>query len=306
LPQRKGRGRNFRRAALMVGALELAIAHFGLWRLGWVDPARLAAPSSLAGLIDRRGEGRLSFEPQGKADATIADPAGAEIEASRDRLVPLRHLEEELAGFEGYEPPTPRLAFEFRAIDNRGVFDLAGVTHYTRPGEPPFEDVEEVGRGPGGMPVLYRSKTALPRAFVVHRAVRADDAQMRQALEDPAQPARHTAFLESGEPLDGADCTGSSAQRATNGHQELTLIVNACAKGYLVVSDAYFPGWYASVNGVPAPIERADLALRAVRVPAGNSVVLMQYHPKSFAVGVGVAGPAFALILFAQRRRKKA
>ena len=84
------------------------------------------------------------------------------------------------------------------------------------------------------------------------------------------------------------------------------MTVNACAKGYLIVSDAYFPGWYASVNGAPAPIERVDLALRAVRVPAGNSIVLMRYHPKSFAVGVGLAGPALAMIVFAQRRRRKA
>lgn len=306
LPERAGRGRTFRLVALAVGLAELSIANFGLWTSSWVNPARLKAPSSLALLIDKPHAGRLSFEPQGKADSSMDDPAVVEIELSRDRLVPLRHLEEGIAGFEGYEPPTPRLANAFRNLDTRGVFDLAGVTHYTRPSEAPFDDVEELGRGPGGMPVLYRSKTALPRAFVVHRAVLATDAQMQAALEEPAQPARHTAFLESGEPLDGADCTGSSAQLTTNGHQEMTMTVNACAKGYLIVSDAFFPGWYASVNGAPAPIERVDLALRAVRVPAGNSVVQMEYHPKSFAVGVGVAAPALAMIVFALRRRKKA
>jgi len=301
------RGRHFRQVVLGLGLLELVIAQGGLWKLGWSDPEVLRKPSQLAALIPTR-EARLSFEPQGAADSKVADPATVEIAASRDRLVPLRHLEEGIPGLEGYEPPVPRLANAFRNLDNRGIFDLAGVTHFTRPVDfgPPFDDAEEVARGPGGMPVLYRSTTALPRTFVVHRAVIADDVQMIAALEDPSQPARHTAFLESGEAMPGADCTGSSAQRSTNGHQELTMIVNACAKGYLIVSDAYFPGWYASVNGVPAVIERVDLALRAVRVPAGNSVVLMQYHPKSFAVGVGVAGPAFALILFAQRRRRRA
>ncbi len=303
LPKGLHRGRSFRRVVLAFGLFELGIANFGLWHLGWVDPARLAVPSSLARLMT--GDGRLSFEPQGAADSKVEDLAAAEIEASRDRLVPLRHLEERIAGFEGYEPPTPRLANAFRELDTRGVYDLAGVSHYTRPAAPPFSDLEALGRGPGGMPVLYRSSTAMPRTFVVHRAVLATDDQMRAALENPAQPARHTAFLEAGETFDGADCTGSSAQLTTNGHQEMTMTVNACAKGYLIVSDAYFPGWYASVNGAPAVIERVDLALRAVRVPAGNSIVLMQYHPKSFAVGVGVAGPALALIAFAQRRRKK-
>ena len=298
--------RAFRRTAIGLGLLELVVAQGGLWKLGWSDPAVLRAPSKLAAWIPSR-DARLSFEPQAAADSKVADPATVEIAASRDRLVPLRHLEEGIPALEGYEPPVPRLANAFRNIDNRGIFDLAGVTHFTRPADfgAPFDDAEEVARGPGGIPVLYRSTTALPRTFVVHRAVIADDVQMTAALEDLTQPARHTAFLESGEAMSGAECTGSSAQRSTNGHQELTMIVNACAKGYLIVSDAYFPGWYASVNGVPAVIERADLALRAVRVPAGNSVVLMQYHPKSFAVGVGVAGPAFALILFAQRRRRK-
>lgn len=304
LPKAPTRGRNFRRAALTVGLLELGLAHLGLWKVSWVNPDRLSTPSALARLIEKPA--RLSFEPQGRVDATMEDPASAEIEASRDRLVPLRHLEEGLLGFEGYEPPIPRLANQFRYLETRGVYDLAGVSYFTRPKEPPFPDVEELGRGPGGIPVLYRSKTAMPRAFVVHRSVIANDDQMIAALEDPAQPARHTAFLEAGEALDGADCTGSSALLSPWGNSELRITVNACARGYLVVSDAFFPGWYATVNGAFVPIERADLALRAVKVPAGTSDVVMAYHPKSFAIGVGVAAPALLMLVVAQRRRKGA
>jgi hypothetical protein len=67
------------------------------------------------------------------------------------------------------------------------------------------------------------------------------------------------------------------------------------APGYLVVTDAYYPGWKASIDGQPATVQRANVGFRAVQVPAGSHVLEMVYRPA--AVSVGFAISALALVL---------
>ncbi len=60
-------------------------------------------------------------------------------------------------------------------------------------------------------------------------------------------------------------------------------------EGFLVLSDTYRPGWSALVDGIPAPILRAQVAFRAVRVPAGKHRVLFLYSPTSLRLGAAVS-----------------
>src|SRR5262249_36860184 len=55
--------------------------------------------------------------------------------------------------------------------------------------------------------------------------------------------------------------------------EQLKIRCHADNPGYLIVSDAYFPGWYASVNGAPTPIVRANAIMRGVAIPAGDSTI---------------------------------
>ena len=55
---------------------------------------------------------------------------------------------------------------------------------------------------------------------------------------------------------------------------------------YLTGSDAYYPGWRATVAGQPAPLLRANHAFRAVPVPAGISEVVLRFVPTSLRMGL--------------------
>lgn len=55
--------------------------------------------------------------------------------------------------------------------------------------------------------------------------------------------------------------------------------------GWAVVSLPRYPGWKAWVNGLPSETASAYGFLTAVRVPAGKSVVDLEYRPRSFAAG---------------------
>ena len=75
----------------------------------------------------------------------------------------------------------------------------------------------------------------------------------------------------------------------------MTLEVEASDPGFVVLADAFDPGWRAEVDGRPAPVLRANVAFRAVAVPEGRHVVAMAYRPP--AVGQGLTLSAASLLL---------
>ena len=82
-----------------------------------------------------------------------------------------------------------------------------------------------------------------------------------------------------------------------DGGDAIRVEVDAAGEGYLVVADAIQHGWEASVDGTPAPIRRADHALAAVLVPAGEHEVELRYTPPGWYPGLIVSGASLAILL---------
>ncbi len=59
--------------------------------------------------------------------------------------------------------------------------------------------------------------------------------------------------------------------------------------GFLVVSDAYYPGWTAEVDGERARIYRGDGAFRAIPLEPGERKVEMRYEAPWFRAGLGIS-----------------
>jgi uncharacterized membrane protein YfhO len=97
------------------------------------------------------------------------------------------------------------------------------------------------------------------------------------------------------------------------GKATITLDTPAPAGSAMMVSESFYPGWTATVDGQPARAERADLALIAVPLPAGARQVELRFESPTFETGktVTLAAIAFALLaaiagLLAERRRTNA
>jgi hypothetical protein len=153
-------------------------------------------------------------------------------------------------------------------------------------------------------PRIYANDEALPAAFVVNQARIIQDGDERlNALLDPAFDPRVEVVLSHPPltPLPPAN-GGTEEQQLSVLQQEpdrVTIGVNMAQPGYLVVTDTYYPGWQATVDGVPAEILPANHAFRAVTLDKGEHIVVLEYAPLSFRLGGWITAGAALLLLAA-------
>jgi hypothetical protein len=162
---------------------------------------------------------------------------------------------------------------------------------------------------------MWENRDVMPRAFMVHAAKTVEDdqtlAQMKQSDFRPDQ----VVLLSDNQALDGTtdlpQANGKDTVAITDYKAERGAVkVNAESAGFLVLTDSWYPGWEATVDGRSTPIYRADYIFRAVRLQAGEHTVVFEYHPWSFAIGAVVSGASLlicaGLAVFAYRRSKRA
>jgi uncharacterized membrane protein YfhO len=68
----------------------------------------------------------------------------------------------------------------------------------------------------------------------------------------------------------------------------VTITTNSPIAGFVVLTDNYYPGWKVTVDGKPSELYRADYALRAVEVQAGDHTIIFSYTPITFTIGIGI------------------
>lgn len=79
----------------------------------------------------------------------------------------------------------------------------------------------------------------------------------------------------------------------------LSLETSAPTPALLVIRDAWFPGWEATLDGSAVPIVHVDGAFMGVQVPAGEHALELRYRTPGFRPGLAISLPAWlALLLF--------
>jgi hypothetical protein len=154
---------------------------------------------------------------------------------------------------------------------------------------------------------IYENPDAFPRAFVAHGAVFADSyREAQQVVSKPDFDARHKVVLEEPLPdnwtaLVNVDLapTEDLSEASIVDYQTDRVEVEArlSQPGILVLTDTYYPGWTARVDGAAVPIYRVDGVFRGVLLSEGHHTIVFSYFPRSYAIGFGVSGVALVICL---------
>jgi hypothetical protein len=155
---------------------------------------------------------------------------------------------------------------------------------------------------------VYRLGDPLPRAWVVHGGVVLDDSAALESLNLEDFDPRRTAILgpesealvpyEVGKP-------GAVAKVVEALPGRLVLDVAPEETGLLVVSQPFYPGWQARVDGEEVPLERVDYLLQGVPVESGLQRVELTFRASTLPAVVSLAVLvlcAAGLVLFWRRR----
>jgi hypothetical protein len=168
---------------------------------------------------------------------------------------------------------------------------------------------------------LYRVTYPLPRAFLATTWVAVEDAPaaLRRLLA-PLPPGGHPpVVIATGGPAARSataarpalpDDAGFYDARITRYEPQLVEVaIEADADAMLVLLDAGTPGWTATVSGTVVPILQANVAFRAVPVPAGRHRVVFTYTPPHWPLALATTAAATLALLgwlaaaLAMRRR---
>lgn len=153
--------------------------------------------------------------------------------------------------------------------------DLAPVGTFPGPFEQPFQ--------------VFRVPDPLPWSYVVEGVRVADGPEAFAVLSDPGFDPRRELILPAGReatPGEGFRATSQVLERRPDG---VRIEATANRPAYLVLVDAFYPGWRATLDGSSVPVLRANIGFRAVSMPAGRHRIEMTYRPAPLLWGSGIS-----------------
>ncbi|MBA3670579.1 MAG: hypothetical protein H0W68_00970 [Gemmatimonadaceae bacterium] len=153
--------------------------------------------------------------------------------------------------------------------------------------------VGPVKNSAGSTVYLYRLPGDNPYAWVASAMTRAGDADALGAVLDPRFDPRRVAAFDSAATITAPALTDAPAQATATatttsyapGRAVISLSEPAAAGSALVVSENYFPGWSATVDGAAQPVYRANFNLIGVALPAGARSIAISFHDAAVDTG---------------------
>ena len=196
--------------------------------------------------------------------------------------------------------PMDEVVEERRGKLAQAVCDLMGVGYLVTDRHVPmlgFEPIATAGLATSAVSV-YKNQTALPRAYLVPRALpmRGTGPASGSGLDwfDP-----RSGVIMAQDPLpdpSGPRQPFTPAEWSATGPDEVVIHVETEAPGLLVIGNTWMPGWSATVDAKAATVERGNHWQQVVAVPGiGAHEVVLQYNPPGLATGSALSGAGLVL-----------
>jgi hypothetical protein len=108
-------------------------------------------------------------------------------------------------------------------------------------------------------------------------------------LASPDFDLRRTAMIAQPLTIALTDSSASAVTVTDFGPTQLELQVHASGEHLLVISQTFYPGWQAEIDGQPVEVIRANLVQQAVVVPPGSHLIRLTYWPGSLSWGLVIS-----------------
>ncbi|MBL0939727.1 MAG: hypothetical protein IBJ03_12585 [Gemmatimonadaceae bacterium] len=187
----------------------------------------------------------------------------------------------------------------FASLANPNFWSLTNSRYFltNAPGLP-FQGAKLVA-GPvrnaaGTMTFLYELPGDHPAAWVAPMRVKLDDATAKATVLNPLFDVKRVAIFDTSATIEAQPVNSPLPEpvpfrvqisRYAPGAIDLTLDGPAPAGSALVVSENYYPGWTATVDGKPASTARADFTLIGVELPTGAKSVQLRFDSAPYQTG---------------------
>jgi len=205
------------------------------------------------------------------------------------------------------------------AVDSTNLLNLMNVKYVlsaptissqdfklVHPDEPFSEDsqVKEEEDAPSVLKI-YENKKMLPRSFLVPQCkVINSTKEYKETMQSKRFDPQKFVLLDV-EPK-GFTCgnkekifnTSEPANIVSYKSNTVDILANTKDRQFLFLSDSYYPGWKAYVDGEETEIYRANYLFRAILIEPGEHKVRFEYDPLSFKLGLAVSMTTILVCVF--------
>ena len=196
----------------------------------------------------------------------------------------------------------PRRVFSLRhaASVSSKLLDLLNVKYVITIADP-GEEMAQLERSDDNVTLvydgevkIYENEDVLPRAFVVtnYKVLQDREEILAELTKEEFDPASYLVLEEEPEPHSVSIDTSeekSSASILEYTANTVTIEADMSSDGFLVLSDLYYDGWKAFVDGEERKVYKADYVFRAVQLREGRHIVEFVFDPLSFKIGLSVS-----------------
>ena len=159
-----------------------------------------------------------------------------------------------------------------------------------------WRQIEQIEDG-----IIYENQDVLPRTWLVPETIVLKSEEVLTAIHSSQLPDGRTydpktmALVE-----DAAGRFQASSLKPTDSAKvlkleetQVELQTQTADPAFLVLSDVFYPGWKATIDGKPTRIFQTNYIQRGIKVPGGNHIVRFEFHPLSFKLGLGITMASF-------------
>lgn len=154
---------------------------------------------------------------------------------------------------------------------------------------------------------VYENPQFLPRAYLVQNSTVLKESEIIPLMISDEFDPKKQVILEKPTFLakdDQRPITDNIALVEDN-EERLTYSVSNSLASYFVLTDTFYPGWKARVDGQEVEILRANYAFRAIKLPAGSHKVEFEYNPISVKIGAAISLITLSLLMVMIIKRDK-